>query len=405
MKKFLFLYSPFSNLSYEENFPPKGANYFLKEKEEILQIKNFLDFDYQDLRIRKLELKDYEYIFLYCDFLSDFPTINSLGENILNNKKKLFLFGPLITHYFYYQPSLLENLKEKDLSLIIGFLPNILSKILTDINNQEIKKIYQAPLLPNYFPMDSQISLIIGCYCLEELKPFCKNFLYFKNNIKIREIKEVIKEVSNKKRKLIEIDDEDITRNFIYYSDFFSSVWRFRKHWIIKTSQNIFENPKFIRLLAKAGVKVIYLNESWLNLDNLIEKENNKLIKEKRKEVKSLQKEKILVGAKLSYILKERKINFKKIFNILRKIDFDFLELRFFLLENNQLYLTYPTYQPFLSETSPVVLKREFYSLRNIIYRLLKRPRRVGFYNTFFYSLPLNLAYRQNFLEGIPFPP
>ncbi len=404
MKKFLFLYTPFLNLSYQENFPPKGANYFLKEKEDIFQMKNFLDFDYQDLRIRRLELNNYEYIFLYCDFLTDFPTINFLTEEILNSRKKLFIFGPLITHYFYYQPSLLESLKEKDLSLVIGFLPNIISEIINDINNQEIKKIYQASFTPNYFSINSKISLIIGCYCLEDFKPFCKNFLYFKNNVKVREIKEVIKEVINKQKKLIEIDDEDIASNLIYYSDFFSFVWRFKKHWIIRASQNIFANPKFIRLLAKAGVKVIYLNESWLNLDGLIEK-GEKLIREKRKEVKSLQKEKILVGAKLSFILKEREINFKKIFNILRKIDFDFLELRFFLLENSQLYLIYPTYQPFLSETSPVILKREFYSLRNIIYRLSKRPRRVGFYNTLFYSLPLNFAYRQNFLEGIPFPP
>ncbi|MEO0089473.1 MAG: hypothetical protein ABIK56_02970, partial [candidate division WOR-3 bacterium] len=184
MKKFLFLYSPFLNLSYQENFPPKGANYFLKEKEEIIQMKNFLDFDYQDLRIRRLELNNYEYIFLHCDFSTDFPTINFLTEEILNSKKKLFLFGPLITHYFYYQPSLLESLKEKDLSLVIGFLPNIISEIINDINNQEIKKIYQASFTPNYFSINYKISLIIGCYCLEYFKPFCKNFLYFKNSVK-----------------------------------------------------------------------------------------------------------------------------------------------------------------------------------------------------------------------------
>ncbi|MCS7250333.1 MAG: hypothetical protein N2323_01215 [candidate division WOR-3 bacterium] len=404
MKKFLFLYSPFSNLSYQENFPPKGADYFLKEKEEIIQMKNLLTFDYQDLRIRKLDLKDYEYIFLYCDFLTDFPTINFLTEEILINKKRLFLFGPLITHYFYYQPTLLENLKEKELSLIIGFLPNIISEILEDINIQRIKKIYQASSTPNYFPSNSQISLILGCYCLEIFKPFCKNFLYFKDNKKIREIKEVIKETSNNSNKLIEIDDEDVTNNFTYYSDFFSYAWRFKKHWIVKASRNIFANPKFIRLLAKAGVKIIYLKEDWLNLDELIERRES-LIKEKRKEVKSIQKEKILVGAKLSFILKEERLNFKEIFYILKKIDFDFLEIRFFLLENSQLFLIYPVYQPFLPDTSPIVLKREFYSLKNIIYRLSKRLHRVGFYNTLFYSLPLNLAYRQNLLEGFPFPP
>lgn len=404
MKKFLFLYSPFLNLSYQENFPPKGANYFLKEKEEIIQMRSFLNFDYQDLRIRKGELKDYEYIFLYCDFLTDFSAINFLTENILKDKRKIFLFGPLITYYFYYQPSLFENLKEKDLSIIVGFLPNIISVILKDIDNQKIKKIYEASPVPNYFPINSKISLVLGCYCLKDLKPFCRNFLYFKNNIKVRNIKEIIKEVINIEKKFIEIDDEDIAHNFAYYSEFFSYVWRFKKHWSVKASQNIFVNPRFIRLLAKAGVKIIYLNEDWLNLEELMDKEKG-LMREKRKEVKSLQREKILVGAKLFLILKEEKINFKKLFNILRKIDFDFLELRIFALENNQLYLTYPTYQPLLPETSPVILKREFYSLRNIIYRLSKRPRRVGFYNTFFYSLPLNLAYRQNFLEGLPFPP
>lgn len=402
MKKFLFIYLPSSSLCYQEYFPPKGANYFLKEKEEILQIKSLINFDYQDLRIRKLELTEYDPIFIYCDFLSDFSTINSTIELSQNNKRKIFIFGPLITYYFYYQPLFFENLKKKGVSLIVGFLPNIINKILEKKENSQI---YLAPTTLNYLPSNSKISLIIGCYCPEIFKPFCKNFLYFKNNIKIRKIKEVINEISRYKKKLIEIDDEDIANNFDYYIDFFSFVWRFRKHWIVNASPKIFDSQQFIRLLAKAGVKIIYLNESWLNLEEITEKDENKLIKEKRKEVKSIQKEKILVGTKLSFILKEKEIDFKKIYNVFKKIDFDFLEVKFFKEKNQQIYFAHLSYQPFLPKTSPVILKREFYSLRNIIYRLLKRPKRIGFYNTFFYALPLNLAYRQNFLEGISYPP
>jgi hypothetical protein len=402
MKKILFVYLPTISLWYQESFPPKGAKYFLKEKEEISQIKNLIDFDYQDLRLKKLEFKDYSQIFIYCDFLSDFPTIISTIELLKekDTKRKIFFFGPLITHYFYYQPSLFASLREKNVSLIVGFLPNIIKEVL-----EKEKDIYLASLLPNYLPVPTKISLIIGCYCLPIFKPFCKNFLYFRENIKIRKIKEVINEVINQPEKTIIIDDEDIASNLDYYTDFFSFASRFRKHWLVKASYKIFESPQFIRLLAKAGVKIIYLNETWLTLKDMLTKEVNKLIKEKRKEVKTIQKEKILVGAKLSFVLENKEINFKKLYNIFRKIDFDFLEAKFFIKENQGFRLENITYQPFLKETSPAVLKREFYSLRNIIYRLSKRPRRVGFYNTFFYALPLNLAYRQNFLEGIPYPP
>lgn len=402
MKKILFVYLPAISLWYREYFPPKGAKYFLKEKEEISQIKNLINFDCQDLRLRKLEFKDYTHIFVYCDFLSDFSTIISTIELIKekNDKRKIFLFGPLITHYFYYQPSLFENLQEKNVSLIVGFLPNIIKEVL-----EKEKNIYFASPFPNYLPVPAKISLIIGCHCLPIFKPFCKNFLYFRDNIKIRKIKEVIGEIINQPEKTIAIDDEDIASNLDYYTDFFSFVRRFRKHWLVKASYKIFESSQFIHLLAKAGVKIIYLNETWLTLEDILTKEVNKLVKEKRKEVKTIQKEKILVGANLSFVLENKEINFKKLYNLLKKIDFDFLEVRFFVKENQGFRLENIHYQPFLRENSPAVLKREFYSLKNIIYRLSKRPRRIGFYNTLFYALPLNLAYRQNFLEGIPYPP
>jgi hypothetical protein len=42
--------------------------------------------------------------------------------------------------------------------------------------------------------------------------------------------------------------------------------------------------------------------------------------------------------------------------------------------------------------------------METIADRMIRRPRRVGFFTTAVYLLPYSAAYRQSFLEGLPWP-
>jgi hypothetical protein len=57
-----------------------------------------------------------------------------------------------------------------------------------------------------------------------------------------------------------------------------------------------------------------------------------------------------------------------------------------------------------VTPTEPAWLKNRFYSMETMIDRLVRRPRRVGVFTTAVYLLPYSAAYRQSFLEGLPWP-
>jgi len=120
--------------------------------------------------------------------------------------------------------------------------------------------------------------------------------------------------------------------------------------------------------------------------------------------VKFIQARRMLVGARLILRLdQDHWPDFNRIATVLHRIDLDFIEPRFIMADPTGADRLVPiTYRPMLQPTDPAWVRNRFYSLREIIDRLVRRPRRVGFYSTLLYLLPYSLAYRQNLLEGIP---
>lgn len=401
-----------------KGFPPKGAFFFIRPNIEFARLASVLspddEFTCIDERIEEFDpnlvaSEGYDLVLLYCDFGDETRAQKITSELKLRNQKSA-VFGPL--------PSFWKEIPNWTDIVIKG---NILS-VFNDLQNGFNKKVYEGKKEPVYYPAQSllftnkrfllnirfqAIQAVLGCFCPEKLKPFCPHYLYFGQRIKKRDLKEVIGEIVSLPYKHIHLLDDDLANFPDYYREFFSWVWDYRKYWTANTSPKIFDNPNLIRLLRKSGIKVLFLNEDWLNL-----REFN--IREKRRQVKYLQSNKMLVGTRAALFLNpEETVDFDKIFLRIRRLDLDFLELRVFSnyethLNSEKRGVAEPLktrYHPEILPTQPQWLKNRFYSLSSILNRIVRRPRRVGFYTTLVYLLPQNLAYRQNFLEGIPYPP
>ena len=110
----------------------------------------------------------------------------------------------------------------------------------------------------------------------------------------------------------------------------------------------------------------------------------------------------VLVGARLVMPAEpSTPTDYEKIASVLRQIDLDFIEPRFLGPDGS---LARVVYRPMVTNREPAWLKNRFYSMETIADRMIRRPRRVGVFTTAAYLLPYSAAYRQSFLEGLPWP-
>lgn len=397
----------FPSFISEESSLPIGARYFLYPNLEFQQIANFLsepESSYFDERVGKVTDEVLgDFVFIYTPLEVSPRKVTEFAIRLQEKGKKVILFGPLVSKERTSFPPHLPSIR--------GSILNIFPKVKEDLLKGNLAQSYDAGSNPTYFSyrwdlkiprlnsIHQAINFILGCFCLKELKPFCPQAIYYGDRVKKRGKEEILGDILNLPYKRVSLLDEDITSDIEYYQEIFTSLWQFKKEWLVNASSAILTYPNFLRFLGKVGIRLIFLREDFLPSIELYSL-NQKLAQEKRKEVKRIQSERILVGIKIALFLKEG-VDYEPIFRHLSLIDPDFLEIRFFR-DKNPVYLTY---HPLIGQNEPLWLKSRFYSVRSILLRLVKRPRRVGLYTTTFYALPFNLSYRQNFLEGIPYPP
>ncbi len=397
-------------------YPPRGAWSFLRPNLEIRRLTELVagtdQLVYRDERVELLRRDGDETLGLvYVDFDQEHTareTVARLEESGL----PCVLFGPQVTAWQDTAPGWAAH-------RVHGDVLNAWPELRADALSGKLIPVYRASRRPGYFPMPGcspfrpgmntryQVtSFVRGCSCPPETRQFCPEFLYYDDSRYTRPKDEIVGETISMPHKHIHLLDEDIARDPDYYEDLFRILWNYRRHWTVHAGDRLFRHPRFIRLLAKAGTRVVFLNETFLR-NRLKEAVNNdRLVKLLYRRVKFLQSRKMLVGAKIAItLLPDRCLDFPGIARVLRRLDLDFIELRFLVLdEDGTTRLLRASYQPMLSPTEPAWIKHRFYSMGAILDRLARRPRRVGFYTTTRYLLPLSMSYRQNFLEGIPFP-
>ncbi len=393
-------------------YPPKGAWLFLRPDIEISRLAALCvedQFTYLDERVEQIQATaDFDLVLARCNFGQE-ETARWLVEEFAREKQPVVLFGPGVTAWGENPPSWVTNRVKGDITLVFNEIKN-------DASRHRLKPLYESPYQPNYvvpkyglgkrpvmntFYQTAQF--VRGCFCWEPMRPLCPEYLYYRENSRLRRKEEVVGEILSLPGKHIHLLDEDISRFPEYYYDLFKILWNYRRHWSVNAGERLFRYPDFIRLLAKAGTKIIFLNDTFLTVRLKTALTSEKMAKQLYRRVKFLQSRRILVGAKLTLNIGEK--NFNEIAHLLSRIDLDFVEVRFITEQpDGKKHLVPLTYRPMLKPDDPTWVKNHFYALSALIDRFIRRPRRVGFYSTAAYLIPYSLAYRQNFLEGIPYP-
>jgi len=394
---------------FVKGYPPKGARVFLQPNVEVMRLAALLGAEdnlrYLDERVETAEPLEGDLCLLHVGFGQDRRARGLAGSR--TGRLPPVFFGPQVTAWREAVPDWCRP-------CVLGDITAVWPRLRADAESGRLQPVYCAPDTPGYVAprqiavnpeMDAgrqTIHFVRGCSCPETVKRFCNEYLCFGTNRLVRTPDEIVGEVITLPRKRIWLLDDDVAALPDYYYDVFRQLWNQRRQWVVNASDRLFEHPRLIRLLAKAGTKMVYLDETFLS--GRIERApgNRRLVHQLYRRVKSLQASKMLVGARLALAAEpDAPPDYDRIAGLLRQIDLDFVEMR--LLSRNGI-LVPVAYRPMVTASEPAWVKYRFYSMGNIAGRLIRRPRRVGFYTTTFYLLPYSAAYRQSYLEGLPWP-
>lgn len=393
-------------------FPPKGARLFLRPNLEISRLAELVSgkdrLVYRDQRVEKLRWDGpVDLCLVRVGFGHERPA-QELAAGLGKTGTRYLLFGPAVTSWGDRPPGWVD-------ACVSGDLLNAWADIRADVEKGNLRPFYQASRQPRYYPQsrgfgrwpsmntqDQTTMFVQGCACPDSVRRFCSRHLYYGENRLVRGKDEIVGEVMTLPGKCIRLLDEDISQKPDYCYDLFRSLWNHKKLWTVNAGDELFGRPELISLLAKAGTRVINLNESFLEHRLLEATRSERLVKHLYRKVKYLQSRRMLVRARATIVLAPgRQYDFEQVASVLRRIDLDFVELRF-LLENDAEARSLPAaYEPMLDPSRPAWVAHRFYSISRILNRLARRPRRAGFYTTARFMLPYSMAYRQDFLEGV----
>ena len=393
-----------------KGYPPKGARLFLQPNIEVTRLAALLQpsdhLRYLDERVETTELPDHDLCLIHVGPDQE-NRARELMHNCSGSGHTAVLFGPQVTSWRESAPAWCGP-------RVVGDITDVWSRLRADAESGHMQSVYIASDHPGYvsprqvkvniemYSSRQTIQFVRGCFCPEPVKALCTEHLYCGSNTLVRAPEEVVGEVITLPRKLIHLLDDDVAAMSEYYSELFSRLRDHHRHWVVNASDRLFDQPRLIRLLSKAGTKVVYLNESFL-LGRLHRAAgSHRLVHQLYRRVKSLQANKMLVGARLVMPLEpSMPTDYDKIASVLRQIDLDFVEPRFMRPDGS---LARVVYRPMVTSSEPAWLKNRFYSMEAMTDRIVRRPRRVGVFTTAVYLLPYSAAYRQNYLEGLPWP-
>ena len=393
-----------------KGYAPKGARLFLQPNIEVMRLAALLQpgdhLRYLDERVEPTGEPDQDLCLVHIG-LGQEERARELLHNWTGSGCTPVIFGPQVTSWREAAPAWCRP-------RVVGDITDVWPRLRSDAESGHLQPLYLASGRPGYvaprqvranIEMDSDrqtMQFVRGCFCPGPVRPFCTEHLYYGTNTLIRTPEEIIGEVITLPRKRIHLLDDDVAAMPDYYLELFSRLRNYHRQWVVNASDRLFDNPRLVRLLSKAGTKVVYLNESFL-LGRLHRATgNHQLVHQLYRRVKSLQANKMLVGARL-ILPAEPSIptDYDKIASVLRQIDLDFIEPRFLRPDGS---LARVVYRPMVTATEPAWLKNRFYSMETMTDRIIRRPRRVGVFTTAVYLLPYSAAYRQSFLEGLPWP-
>jgi len=405
------------NQQFAEGSPPKGAWLFLQPDLECARLASLVpaedEFAYADLRTEAVEHLPAADLTLVSVGFGHETLARQVAARAAETGRPVVFFGPVPTTTWGQSPP------EWCRHHVAGDIVNVWSELTQDARGGRLRPHYAAGGGPAHVPIrpglgrwplmnsrHQRMSFVRGCSCPDSVRGLCSEYLYHGRDLVPRSREEVCGEVLTLPGKHIQLLDDDVARLPDYYLDVFRRLWNYRRHWTVNAGTGLFRRPELIDLLAKAGTRTVFLNESFVS-DRLAEvMADERLRRSLFRRVKLLQSRRILAGARLTLELRpDSRTDFTRVARTLQLLDLDFLEARFVSDEPGSGRRWVPVcYRPKMEPADPAMARVRFYSWSAILNRLVRRPRRVGFYTTALYLLRYSLAYRQNLLEGIPYP-
>lgn len=395
-------------------YPPRGSRLFLRPNIEVSRLAGLLSEADQlvcrDQRVEPLEWAGPTDVCLVHVGFGHENQAREVAAGLERSGDRYLLFGPAVTSWGERPPSWVRARVEGDIL-------SAWDAIRADLASGNLRDLYRGDPIPQYFPpgrlpgrphgmntRDQTTMFVLGCDCVDAVRQFCRLHLYYGQNRLVRTRDEIVGEVMTLPGKQIRLLDDDVSKAPDYYYEVFRSLWNYRKLWTVNAGDDIFRHPELVSLMAKAGARIIHLNESFLEHRLREAARDERLVKHLYRKVKYLQSRRMLVGARVSITLASQPPDdFRQIADVLKRTDLDFLSLRLLhRTENGETRLLPVAYEPMLERTQPAWAMHRFYSIGRIANRLVRRPRRTGFYTTAMFLLPYSLAYRQDFLEGVP---
>ena len=413
----------------------KGSAFFRRPNYDAMRLA-FLskehDFFYYDERIEEKP-----------DFVPDILVVNvplNLSHYIASTIRKKWQNSTRIVCYGFYATLFPEQSKKFANTVVIGDIVNIWKKLLADAKKNKCAKLYTSNCQHQFHvdrtveskygftPILSQLRTSFGCTCLNTHKDFCYENILYKKFVQW-DIKKIVEEISHIKRKIIFIRDDDFLHNIDYAIKILEKCWRYKKMWIFQTTGRIFDQPRTLSLLKDDGVRIIYLKEDWLGSDSLKNIENKEFIKEKKHQVDLIHNNRIAVGCMLRLGFQNENYAFyRNLLKFLMNIRIDLIKVSVQTpIPKSNLYNQYQKYGHIVKDLTlfdqwmPVVqipgieaqtlyswmewLRDRFYSWDSIFLRNIHISPKLGVYNTAIFYLIPNLAYRNNFLEKVGYPP
>jgi hypothetical protein len=394
---------------FAPGYPPKGAWLLMHPNDAALRLSGLAGpgdrFRYADERVEQFEPDgDEDLLLIHVDVFQEgrARTVADAHPDL-----PLVFFGRQPSRWGTSPPAWVR-------STVTGDPAAVWAELRADAAAHSLKRTYtatgprhQSPdrglaLHPDLNASVPAVRFARGCACPGSTRNLCAEWLECGGVTSYRAVDEVVGEVLELPGKRLRLLDEDVAANPDYYTEVFTALWNLRREWTVNASDRLFAHPRLVRLLAKAGVRLVTFNDSLL-IDRLPRACADPAARRRLyRLVKSIQAARIIVAARVPVDLGPAPHDFEQPARVLAQVDLDIIDAWFYHRTTaGAIEPVSVIYRPGISPADPAWLKERFYSLGAIIDRTARRPRRVGFYSTAVNLLPRSLAERQDFYEGM----
>lgn len=170
--------------------------------------------------------------------------------------------------------------------ITLGEVENVWTQMLEDLENDTLKKRYEAPDVADLSNIKYDYSVFRdkkynpvgilqfsrGCkYSCE----FCSVSAFFKNTVRTKPIETIVQEVKQMREKFIFFIDDNLFSDEVRAQELFERLIPLKKKWFCQMSIDAAKNKDLLKLMSKAGCTMVVVGFESLDVENLKQMKKN----------------------------------------------------------------------------------------------------------------------------------